>query len=243
MQSPQGHTPPPPPRPAQKKGLGPVVRSLIGCSVIVVLVFIGFATVGYLVKSSVAEFEKNPAMTALKLAVAVNPDLETVSTDEGKKTVTIRNKKTNMAITLVVARYDHLHFSYDNGFNVKATADKGKQSPMSFGAGTLEDLPSWVPKYPGATPQRLFACTTRELRAGGFTITTTDAPGKVLAWYEAQVSAGFGAEKPPRPIRRTISGGRLNATSGDQKREVDIFVSASGTAPGSQAVVSYKEKS
>ena len=257
VQSAPGYEPPPPPAPPQKKGLGPLGWVLIGCGAIVILVCIGFAVLGYLAKNKLAEIQGNPEMAAAKTIVALNPDLETVSSDDEAKTITISNKKTNEVVTanLDDVKNGHLKFSSDKGSasfdvsgkngagTIKVTDEKGKQSTMTFGAGAPQDLPAWVPSYPGATPQGSYASTTPDGRTGGFTIATGDAPDKVVDWYESQLkSSGFGAQKSTIATNGTTSGGSVTATSGDQKRTVNIAVSANDKAPGSQAVITYNEK-
>jgi hypothetical protein len=257
VQSPPGYAPPPPPPPPQKKGLGPLGWVLIGCGAIVILVCIGFAVLGYLAKNKLAEIQKNPEMATAKTIVALNPDLETVSSDDEAKTITIRNKKTNEVVTanLDDVKNGHLKFSSDKGSasfdvsgkegagTIKVTDEKGKQSTMTFGAGAPQDLPAWVPSYPGATPSGSYASTTPDGRAGGFSVATGDAPDKVVDWYESQLkSSGFTAQKSTVSTNGTTSGGSVTATSGDQKRTVNIAVSANDKAPGAAVVITYTEK-
>src|SRR5260370_39883126 len=44
--------------------------------------------------------KRNPALAAAKLAVAANPDVAMVSTDEGKGEITIRDKKTGKVYSM-----------------------------------------------------------------------------------------------------------------------------------------------
>src|SRR5215470_13160748 len=86
-------SPPPPPSPpgtpqAQKKGMGPLAWIGIGCGVIVLLGCIVMGAFFYFVKSKADEFQKNPALSAAKLAVQLNPDLDLVSSDEKAQTLT-----------------------------------------------------------------------------------------------------------------------------------------------------------
>jgi hypothetical protein len=257
VQSPPGYAPPPPAPPAKKKGMGPLGWVLIGCGALVLLCAVGFAVLGYLAKNKLAEIQKNPEMAAAKLIVRANPDLDLVSADDDAKTITIRNKKTNETVTanLDDIKNGRFKFSSDKGSasfdvsgkdgagTIKVTDEKGKQSTMSFGAGAPQNLPSWVPIYPGASSQGTFASTTPEGRAGGFTVTTGDALDKVVDWYESQLkAAGFTVQKATASTSGATSSGNVTGTTGDQKRTVNVAVSVNDKGPGTQALVTYNDK-
>jgi hypothetical protein len=258
VQSPQGYAPPPPPPSAPaKKGLGPLGWILIGCGVIVILCVVVFGVIGYWAKNKVAEFQKNPAMAGAEAIVAFNPDLELVSKDENAQTLTIRNKKTNEVVTanLDDIKNGHFKFNSDKGSatfdvsgkegvgTIKVTDDKGKESKMTFGAGAPQDLPSWVPSYPGGTVQGSYNGSSPDGHAGGFTITTSDSPDKMIDWYETQLkAAGFTAQKTTVATNGATSGGTVTGTTADQKRTVSVGVSANDKTHGAQAVVTYTEK-
>src|SRR5260370_17990520 len=105
---------PPPPggygAPPPKKGKT-WLWVLGGCFTLIVIGIIGFIVVSYvLVKKAkqVAKdsgfdtelIQKKPALAAAKAVIAMNPDLEIVSSDDDKGILTVRNKKTGEVITV-----------------------------------------------------------------------------------------------------------------------------------------------
>ncbi len=172
---------PPPAQPAapapQKKGTSPLVWILGGCGGLLVLAAIAFAVVAYWgvhkIKGYAESAKKNPAVFAAKLAVAANPDLEVVSSDDESGTVTIRNKKTGEEITMNAAdiKNGRLKFKNEKGEEVtfEGSGEKGKEGfriksnkgSMAFGGVEAEKMPPWVPTYPGA---KVMASTKREDR-------------------------------------------------------------------------------
>ena len=204
--------PPPPGAPQQpvKKGLGPLGWILIGCGGLVVIAGLIFGGLmfagGRFLKNKAAEFEKNPAFAAAKLAVQVSPEVELVSSDEDKGTLTIKNKKTGEVMTISAedAKEGRFVFKSDEGTAVfdasgqqgtlKVTTDKGETA--TFGAGSPQNLPSWLPVYPGGSVTGTYDTTTAEGRTAAFTVTTRDSSDKVLEYYESEFKgAGFKVDK------------------------------------------------
>jgi hypothetical protein len=249
--------PPPgtPPQAAAKKGLGPLGWILVGCGGLILvggLIFGGLmAAGGYFVKKKAAEFEKNPTFAAAKLAVQLNPDLEIVSTDEGHATLTVKNKKTGEVATFSAedAKNGHFEFKTKEGtatFDasgkegvIKVTTAKGETA--TFGAGSPQNLPSWLPAYPGGTTQGNFSNTSDEGRTAAFTVTTKDPVDKVLDFYESQLkAAGFKVDKTTVTSNGQTGGGTVTAKSEDEKREASVIVSTSNDE--TSAMVTFTEK-
>lgn len=248
--------PPPgaPPQAAPKKGLGPLGWILIGCGGLIViagLVFGGLVMAGgWFAKKKMAEFEKNPTMAAAKLAVQLNPELELVSTDEAHSTLTVKNKKTGEVMTFNAedAKEGKFVFKSKEGTatidasgqegTLKVTTDKGETA--TFGAGAPQNLPSWLPVYPGGSVQGNYDTTNAEGHMAAFTVTTKDPTSKVLDYYESQLkAAGFKVDKTTYTANNQ-TGGALSATSGDQKRTASIMVGVSGEE--TSAVITFQEK-
>lgn len=255
VQSPSGYPPPPPPAPpAQKKGMGPLAWVLIGCGVIIVLCIIAFAGLGFFVKNKIEGFKKNPTAAAAKLVVTMNPDLDLVSEDDAAGTMTIHNKKTNETLTLNFddIKNGKMKFSSDkgsgslnlgqNGLSFKGTDDKGQVSTFTAGTTTAQDMPSWLPAYPGATVQGGIAANSSEGSMKSFTLTTTDSANKVLSFYQDQLKSN-GLDVQPSTIT-TVGGGTTNALvsakSADGKRSVQIIVVEHDGK--TQASLTYEEK-
>src|SRR5262249_32932875 len=64
-----------------------------------------------------------------------------------------------------------------------AQDENGKTATMEFG-GSANNLPSWIPAYPGSTPQVAMAGSTDEGSGGTFNFSTYDAPAKVMQFYQ-----------------------------------------------------------
>jgi hypothetical protein len=232
---------PPPAQPAPagqpvKKKTSPLVWILAGCGGLIVIVGIVMLVGGYFLahkaKGYLETAKKNPAMAAAKLAVSFNPDLEIVSEDDDKGTITIRDKKTGEEITMNAEdiKQGRLKFKNKKGEEVtlEGSTEKGKEGfrvksdkgSMSFGNTTAEAPPSWVPVYPGAKAMISSRQKTEEGLTGTFTFQTTDAGEQVLAFYERELkSASF-------EVERAGMGGmaNLSAKSGDGKSKVNVVV-------------------
>jgi hypothetical protein len=244
---------PPPAQPAtpapKKKGISPLVWILGGCGGVLVLAAIAFGVMTYFVvhkvKGYAASATKNPAVFAAKLAVAANPDLEVVTSDDESGTVTIRNKKTGEEITMNAAdiKNGRLKFRNEKGEEVtfEGSGEKGKEGlriksnkgSMTFGNAEAEKLPVWVPAYPGAKVM----ASTKEKTEDGFSGTasfqTSDAAATVLEHYESELkTSGF-------EVERTDAGGMgsLHAKAGDGTRTVAVTAVAIGNL--TQVTVEY----
>lgn len=257
MSDPSQYVPPPPSAPQQpvKKRLGPLGWILIGCGGLVLIggLIIGgmMYAGGRFLKNKAAEFEKNPTLAAAKLAVQMNPDVELVSSDDEKGTITIKDKKTGEVTTIsaedakegrwsVTTKDGTAVFdaSAKNG-TLSVTNEKGETS--TFGAGLRQDLPSWLPTYPGGSVQGSYDTNTAEGRSAAFTVTTKDSVTQVLDYYEAQLKeAGFKVDKSSYSANGQIAGGSVTATTEDQKRTASMMVAPS--AEGTSAVVTFQEK-
>jgi hypothetical protein len=250
--------PPPPGAPPQtppKKGLSPLAWVLIGCGGLIVLAMLVMgglvAAGGWFVKKQADKFEKNPTLAAAELVVRLNPDLELVSKDEEHSTLTIKNKKTGEVATFSAedAKNGKFVFKTKDGTTVfdasgkegtiKVTNDKGEVA--TFGAGTPQNLPSWLPSYPGGTVQGMSDTTNAEGRTAAFNVTTPDPADKVIEYYETQFkNAGLKVDKTTMSSNDQTAGGTLTAKSDDDKRQATVIISASGQ--GTQATITFQEK-
>ena len=249
VQSPQGYPPPPPP----KKGLGPLAWIGIGCGVIIVLGLIVMAGVGYWASRKIGQFKNNPARAAMELVAATNPDLEVVSSDDKTQTVTIHNKKTNENMTLNADDVKNGRFKVTtdkgtatfetgaNGVTIKGTDEKGKETNFHAGTGAPQNLPSWLPSYPGGQIAGGFDTSSPDGRTAMFTVTTGDSFDKVIQFYEDQLkSGGFKVEKAVATSGDNKTSGSVSGTATDDKRSVNVIVA---TATGSTtATVTFTDK-
>jgi hypothetical protein len=242
------------PQPA-KKGMGPLGWIGLGCGVVIIIGVIALGAVGYFAKKKLDQFKANPTMTAAELIVKANPDLELVSSDPKKNTMTIRDKKTGKTMTWnaddikngrVTVTSDEGTATFDangkNGGTLETTDEKGQKSVAKFGGtGSPQNLPSWVPSYPGGQAQSTTYDTTGpQGRSALFTISTSDAVDKVIDWYEAELKAqGFTVDKTTSTSNGQ-TGGMVTGKVADEKRSVLVTI---GAAEGkTQAAVMFQEK-
>lgn len=234
--------------------MSPLAWIGIGCVVILILCGIGLGIMGFIAKRAVDRFSKNPTMAAAELAVKMNPDLELVNADEAHNTITVKDKKTGETTTISAddaknnkwsIKTDKGSATFDassgQGLNIQATDEKGQKSTTTFGgSGAPQNLPSWLPVYPGGTVQGTYDTTNAEGRTAAFTVSTTDASTKVIDYYESQLK---GAGLPPEKSTYTTNGqtgGTVTGKSADGKREASVIVSSSNGS--TQAVITFSEK-
>ncbi len=258
-------TPPPPPSfppqpapPPPKKGLSPLAWIGIGCGALVVLAAIGFmimlAAGGWFLKKQADKLEKNPTLTIAEWYVRANPDYELVSADEATGTITIREIKTGEEITvnakdlkegkLTVKTKDGtavFDASAKDG-TVKVTDEKGSQvATLQAGGAAPQDLPSWLPVYPGGTVQGTFDTNNAEGRSASFTLATPDTSDKVLSFYESRLKeAGLKVGSTITSNTAEGKGGILTASGENPHREVSVLVGASDGQ--TTAAITFQEK-
>lgn len=251
-------TPPP------KKGLHPMVWVGIGCAGIALVAIVAVVAGGIFAvnkaRDIAAELEDNPAPTLAKMLAAANPDIEFVAEDSASGTVTFLNTRTNEEITVSYADIEDgaISFSKDGGDSagdgagrndVTATLDLGAsedgQARMSIttDSGTTsletgtgaENLPAWVPVYPGTVPEGTLSTDTPESRGGVYTAKTSDEMEDVLDYYADELEAsGFTIESRTR----MPEGGMLNAED-EGGRNVTLIL---GTTKGpTEIVVQYAQ--
>ncbi|MCJ7442206.1 MAG: hypothetical protein MUO25_11610 [Thermoanaerobaculaceae bacterium] len=243
---------PAPGAPAPKKGTSPLVWILAGCGGLIVIavlvVLVGGYFVAHKVKGYVETAEKNPALAAAKIAVAVNPDLEIVSEDDEAGTLTIRDKKSGEEITMNAEdiKQGRLKFKNKKGEEVtfEGSGESGKEGfkvksgkgSLTFGNVEAEAPPSWVPAYPGAKVMASSREKTDEGFTGTYSFQTGDSADSVLAYYEKEL------KKAGLDVERTSSGemsglGTINARGGDGKQTVNVVVTR--VAEMTQVMVQY----
>ncbi len=249
--------PSPPPAPPAKKGLPVVAWILIGCLGLVVLGGIGFATVTYFVGKKLTSFAKEaadkPLQAAAKAYAFVNPDLELVSVDEEADKVTFKNVKTGQTVTLDGSAIREGRLSVDTGegkFTIDATGsgqegkvevtDASGKTVFQAGSADLSELPSWVPRYPGATSTGMMAAGGgAKSRGGVFQLKTTDSVGEVRAYYERELEGlGFQLQK------NSVSSGTSQVVtligSGSGGRSVTVGIVRDGS--DTQVTLQYGER-
>ena len=218
----------------------PLVWVLAGCGGLIVIAALVFGFFVFKARQFVHSAQHNPAYAIARLAAAANPDIEIISTDEDKGTMTVRNKKTGETLTVNMQDAQKGKFVFEqNGkkaeINAQAEGDKGsleiKSSEGTMKFGTNEKTPDWVPVYSGAAPQGVYSAQTAQGATGSFRFTTNDSVDQVAHFYEdALKKAG---------MKVTVSSTQQNGATGfaivsgedvATKRKVVATASPSGTA-------------
>ena len=218
--------PPMPGAPPPKKS-NAVVWILGGLGGCLVLIFIIVGVFGFFIAHKAKQagidpdlIKKNPGMAAAKMMVAANPDVETVSTDEGRGEITVRNKKDGKVFTI----------SFEDAKNGKFTMRQqgGEQSSLTFGGKAK--FPAWVPDYPGSDPQGAFAATGTDGATGTFSFKTKDPAEKVQKYYEDQLKgAGMKITNNMTGQSAGSSGSMLTAQDESNKHTVTVIVGTEGS--------------
>lgn len=253
--NPQGSNPPPPPQWGAPQGFQqqplppPAKKSNVLLWVlggVLALMFLGAGACGLIfywgahaVKKAGFDadlMQKNPAYAAAKMAITMAPNVETVSTDDDKGTVTVRNKEDGKVMTFKFDPEKKTMVVLDeNGkaatVKLSGEGDKGilevqsADGSFKLGGGTGDQMPSWVPVYPGSSPAGTFSAENKDGKQGGFTFKTSDAPNKVAAFYQEKLkAAGF-------TINLTTlgdQGGMVIAEDASKTRTATVTVSAEG---------------
>jgi len=224
--------------PPQKKGLSVWAWVAIGCVGILVLCGVAFTTVAWWgarkVQSIAQDYKDNPGMATVKMITAMNPDLELVSSDEASGKVTIKNKKTGEVVTVNMADIQNGKISFDtpqgqssmsfdtSGGKLEVQGANGETA--TFGGST--QLPSWVPAYPGATAEGVYAAEDASQRGGTFGLTTGDAVNDVFAYYKSQLEGGGFKVTESKYSGTGGEGGMVVGESADGNRTVTFTLAA-----------------
>ena len=227
---PQPSYPPPP-----KKKSNVVVWVLAGCGTFVVLGVIAVMALSYFVWNKAKEIEKNPAFAVAKMMVSANPDVELVSADEEKGLITIKDKKTGEVFTVNLDDVENgkltLKKDGEDAVTFEAKGDesrgslevKSAEGTASFGSGSVDKLPDWLPAYPGSGPEGSYSAQSKEGQSGGFNFLTADTPNKVISFYEESLErAGLTVTTNIMKQSGKATGGFASGEDSNQKRTAYI---------------------
>lgn len=184
---------------------------------------------------------KNRDLAAAELAVIRSGEVRVLSRNDAAGTMVVRDKKTGKTTSL---KFDPATKSMvaasEQAKPTKAVTDPNSAAPpvknsgesLNINPGGI-DIPSWVPVYPGASPQNNTSVNDNQKQSGTYTFISGDAPDKLLSYYSDQLaSAGMKLIKSSAPDKTTLS-------AQDSSRTVLITVSGSGD--GTHVSVSYEE--
>ncbi len=113
-------------------------------------------------------------------AAPAEDDLEIISTDKKKKTITFRDKKTGKTETLPMDEF------YKRASEREKARAQNAQPQVQPGIKEVkpEDLPPWVVPYPNAEIKNNFQADNPKTLAGRLIMASDDAPETVANFYE-----------------------------------------------------------
>jgi hypothetical protein len=196
-----------------KSKRSPLPFILLGCFGILVLGGIGFLATGWFVANKIKQagfdpelMRTNPSLAAAKMMAAVNPDIEVLNVDEGRGTITVREKSTGKRLTVNLddAKEGRIVFKEEGGKGEVEIKSEGGQvqvrTPEGVATyGAASEGPDWLPKYSGAQGQGLYSSTGTQGNQGTYTFKTSDSVDQVVAFYVRELP-GKGFE-----VKRTAS--------------------------------------
>jgi hypothetical protein len=233
-----GPAPPAVPAPAApaKGKRGPLPYILLGCGAIAVLAVLGLVMAGWFVKGkleqaglSSEEAKSNPAMAAAKMMVAVNPDLELVSADEARGTITVRQKSTGKQVTVNLedARQGRIVFQEEGKGEVELKAQGGQitvQTPEGTARIGAAEAPDWLPAYSGAQGQGMYSSSTAEGERGTYTFKTADSVDQVVSFFERELPGkGFNVKRTQSHTVGAMRMEMLTATGGGRTVRISVM--------------------
>jgi hypothetical protein len=252
MSSPTPPNIPPQGQPPAPKKTSIWVWILGGLAVFFCLIIVTCGVVGYLGMRMIKQagfdselMKTNPGLAMAKMATAMNKDYEKVSSDDRTGTIVVREKSTGKLVTL---KFDpntkQMVVTTDDGKQAKVTIDSNGVSATSsdgssvkYGSATGNDVPSWVPVYPGSSPQGTMSSTSAEGSQNTFTFKSQDPSTKIITFYSDQLkAAGFTINM----TTTTDQGGMVQATDDSKKHTISVIVGSS--ADGTETAITAIEK-
>lgn len=239
---------PPVGSPAAKKS-NVLVWVLAGCGgLILITILVGLA-VSYFVARKASEFGKNPGFAAAKMMASLNPDVEVVRADENTGKITLRDKKTGKTVVFDFKdiQKGRMSFEGEGGEKVDIQGEgaggagsmtiKGPDGSMQFGQGSLANLPSWVPKYPGAQAAGAFTSQQSGEEGGTLQLQCSGSVEEVAAFYERELkSAGMKVQKTSMQADNRAA---ISVVGTDEASRRTVTVTAATSDKGTVASIMY----
>lgn len=247
----------PAPTPQKSSGTKPLVWILGIIVGLLLLAFGSCAVVGFYAMHKVKQagfdsdlMKKNPGLATAKMAVAMNPDVEVVSSDDNAGTIAVRDKKTGKVVTM---KFDPqkkaMVITDENGKTTSLTTTgeganatmEMKTSEGTMKVGNIADKPpAWVPQYPGSSPQSTFSASNDGEQSGSYTFTTPDPTDKLISFYSDSLkSAGFAVSNMTSNSDGKV-GGMVSAEDKASKRT--LVVSLATESDGTHVNVTFSVK-
>jgi len=191
--------------------------------------------------------KNNPGLAMAKMVTAMNKNLEVVSSNDRTGTIVVREKSTGKEMTM---RFDPqtkqmVQITTNEGGkqstvsigNSAVTATGADGSTVKYGAATGNDVPSWVPVYPGSSPKGTMSSTSPDGSQNTFTFQSKDPATTIITYYSDQLkAAGFTINM----TTTTDQGGMVQATDEGKKHTISVIVGTS--SDGTETAITAIEK-
>jgi hypothetical protein len=188
--------------------------------------------------------KSNPGLAMAKMVAAMNPDFETVKSNDREGTIVVREKSTGKVMTLkfdpatkkmVIIGDDGKQASVTIGDN--GVTAQSADGTVKFGAAAGNNAPSWVPVYPGSAPEGTMSSSNADGAQNTFTFKSKDSATKIINYYsDALKTGGFSINL----TTNTDQGGMVQATDESKKRTISVIVGTSGE--GTETAITAIEK-
>jgi len=229
-----------------------LVWVLAGCGGLLALGLIAALALGLFIRNKASEFGGNPGFAAAKMLAAMNPNVEVVTADEGTGKITLREKKTGKTITLDFQdiQKGRITFEDETGEKVDLQTEgeggrgsmsvKSSEGTMQWGAGSLADVPGWVPKFPGGVMVGSFSAQGKQGEGGSFQIKCNGSVQKVADFYE-QALNGAGMKVTKHSMESGGKSTMMLTGSADSGRTVNAAVTSGDEGTVATIIYSTKE--
>ena len=248
--------PTPPTADQTKKKANPIIYILAGCGGLIVIGGIVAAVAMYFVFNKAKQMgldpelmKKSPAMAVAKMIAATDPDVEVLSSDDVKGTITVKDKKTGKVVTVTLdeAKNGKIVIKEDGKEAVKIEAKgDGESGSLEINSGegsvkignTADKMPDWIPSYPGSAATGTYSFRGNDGESGGFHFSTSDKPNDVLSFYDSELKkAGLQVQ-----TLKTDRAGTVSAEDSDKRRVVTVTASSSDDGATVVSVVFQMKK-
>jgi hypothetical protein len=165
----------PPPVQPQKKGLPPLAWAGIGCGGIALLVLVGIAIAAMkLGKSVMKSLNEHPAKEAVEAVLKEYPAIKRENENSETGTITLRG-------------FEAIPTDYDQLLHGKVRFSDPMGTTVPAFSGRIDDVPAWVPRYPGATGEISLLHQETPTRIHGILVAdTTDRKEAISSFFEAE---------------------------------------------------------
>jgi hypothetical protein len=241
------YTPPQGQPPVQKK-TSVWVWILGGIAIFFFAIMLTCGVVGYMGMRMMKQAGSNPGLAMAKMVTAMNKNLEVVSSDDRTGTIVVREKSTGKLTTMKfdpdTKKMVQITTTDDGGKQSSVTLDSSGVSAQSsdgstvkYGAAAGNNVPSWVPVYPGSSPQGTMTATGQDGSQNTFTFKSKDPSTKIIGYYSDQLKA---AGYTINLTTTTDQGGMVLATDEGKRHTISVSVGTSGD--GTETAITAIEK-